>query len=77
VRWHEPDKSRGFVQQEIDLPGQKSGAQQIARVRHELAKGLGIGRVARMTIKTKIKRDGHFTTKSGIVRRRLGRPDIS
>jgi hypothetical protein len=37
VRWHEPDKSRGLspdvatskrwcVQQEIDLPGQKSGA---------------------------------------------------
>jgi len=25
-------------------------------------------------IKTKIKRDGHFTTKAGIVRRRLGRP---
>ena len=26
------------------------------------------------TIKAKIKRDGHFTTKAGIVRRRLGRP---
>jgi DNA invertase Pin-like site-specific DNA recombinase len=25
-------------------------------------------------IKAKIKRDGHFTTKGGIVRRRLGRP---
>jgi len=25
-------------------------------------------------IKAKIKRDGHFTTKAGIVRRRLGRP---
>jgi len=25
-------------------------------------------------IKAKIKRDGHFTTKNGIVRRRLGRP---
>ena len=25
-------------------------------------------------IKPKIKRDGHFTTKAGIVRRRLGRP---
>jgi hypothetical protein len=24
-------------------------------------------------IKAKIKRDGHFTTKAGIVRRRLGR----
>src|SRR4029453_18271320 len=25
-------------------------------------------------IKAKIRRDGHFTTKAGIVRRRLGRP---
>ena len=25
-------------------------------------------------IKAKIKRDGHFTTRAGIVRRRLGRP---
>jgi hypothetical protein len=25
-------------------------------------------------IRAKIKRDGHFTTKAGIVRRRLGRP---
>ena len=25
-------------------------------------------------IKGKIKRDGHFTTKAGVVRRRLGRP---
>jgi DNA invertase Pin-like site-specific DNA recombinase len=25
-------------------------------------------------IKSKIKRDGHFTTRAGIVRRRLGRP---
>jgi len=36
-------------------------------IRQRVNAGLG-------AIKARIKRDGHFTTKAGIVRRRLGRP---
>jgi len=36
-------------------------------IRQRVNAGLG-------AIKARIKRDGHFTTKAGVVRRRLGRP---